>query len=306
MRREAHVSKSIKMFGKSDKDGKSERDSKDFITYEGKSFNRRLTSHAILSNEEEQELTKAYFENKDPEAREQLIIHNQRLVAYIASNYKRSNVEYDDLVQEGNIGLMRAIETFDYRKGNKFSTYATWWIWQAMSRSAQNDRGTIRIPVHMYEEISTMQKKSAEFEQKYGREPSTEELCEMLNTTANKVFNLKRAQSMTSITSLSTPIGDDNGCELQDIISDNKTVVDIFDEEEKRNALTEALNKLTERERIVIVERYGLNGNDPKTLNVVGEEMGITRERVRQIQNQAIAKLKKNKNLKEFTSVVNG
>lgn len=297
------MSKTIKMFGKSDKEGKSKRDSKNFTIYEGKNFNRRLTSHAILSNEEEQELTKAYFENKDPEAREQLIIHNQRLVAYIASNYKRSNVEYDDLVQEGNIGLMRAIETFDYRKGNKFSTYATWWIWQAMSRSAQNDRGTIRIPVHMYEEISTMQKKSAEFEQQNGREPSTEELCEMLNTTANKVFNLKQAQSMTSITSLSTQIGDDNGCELQDIIPDNKTVVDIFDEEEKRNTLTEALNKLTERERIVIVERYGLNGNEPKTLNVVGEEMGITRERVRQIQNQAIAKLKKNKSLKEFTII---
>ena len=299
------MSISIKMFGRSDKAEKNEKDNKDFTTYEGKNFNRRLTSHAILSNEEEQELTKAYFENKDPEAREQLIIHNQRLVAYIASNYKRSNVEYDDLVQEGNIGLMRAIETFDYRKGNKFSTYATWWIWQAMSRSAQNDRGTIRIPVHMYEEINTMQKKSAEFEQQNGREPSTEELCEILNTTANKVFNLKQAQLMTSITSLSTPVGDDNGGELQDFIPNNKTVVDIFDEEEKRNALTEALNKLTEREKIVIVERYGLNGSEPKTLNVVGDEMGITRERVRQIQNQAIAKLKKNKNLKEFTSVIN-
>ena len=256
----------------------------------------------LLSTEEEAELAKRMLDG-DEDAKQKLSEANLRLVVSIAKRYVCRGMLFLDLIQEGNLGLMKAVEKFDYTKGFKFSTYATWWIRQAITRAIADQARTIRIPVHMVETINRQVRAQRALLQELGREPTPEEIGEYMGIPAEKVVEIQKiAQDPVS---LETPIGEEEDSHLVDFIEDTKTIApgDMAAQSMLREQLIAALHKLTPREEKVIRLRYGLDDGRQRTLEEVGKEFNVTRERIRQIEAKALRKLRnpsKSKKLRDY------
>ena len=245
----------------------------------------------LLTFEQEVSLAQA-IETGSQSAREALISANLRLVVSIAKKYIGRGLTFLDLVQEGNQGLMRAVEKFDWKRGFKFSTYATWWIRQAITRAIADQAKTIRIPVHMVETINKVYKATRALTQKLGHEPDIEQIAHEVGITVEKVEEIYRISQDT--TSLATPVGDDEDSFLGDFIEDT-TMPSPYEETSRellRESIEEVLDSLDEREAKVLSLRFGLLGETPKTLEEVGKIFNVTRERIRQIEAKALRKLR--------------
>ena len=247
----------------------------------------------LLKASEEQELAKRILQG-DLEAKNQLITANLRLVVSIAKHYIGRGMLFLDLIEEGNLGLIKAVEKFDYTKNFKFSTYATWWIRQAITRAIADQARTIRIPVHMVETINKITRVQRQLVQKLGREPTAEEISEELNgsMTPDRIREIQRIA--LEPVSLESPIGEEDDSHLGDFVEDKESVspTEYTTQSMIRSALYDVMSDLTDREEKVLRLRYGIGDGKPRTLEEVGKEFGVTRERIRQIEAKAIRKLR--------------
>lgn len=267
-----------------------------------KMYLKEIGMYPLLTFEQEIDLAKRY-EKGEMAARRTLIRSNLRLVVSIAKKYLGRRLSFLDLIQEGNQGLIKAVEKYDWKRGYKFSTYATWWIRQAITRAIADQSRTIRIPVHMVDNINRYYKTQRKLTQKLGRDPKKEEVAKEMEVSVAEVENLIKISQHPK--SLSTPIGDDKETTLEQFIadSDQPSLYDTVSKEFLRDYLNEVLTTLSEREKKVLIMRFGLDDGKSKTLEDVGKEFNVTRERIRQIEAKAIRKLRhptRARKLKDF------
>ncbi len=265
-------------------------------TYDGdtaiKLYLREIGQVKLLTTEEEVYLA-ARIKKGDKKAREQMIKANLRLVVKIAHDYEGLGLPLLDLINEGNIGLMKAVERFDPAKGGKLSTYGSWWIKQSIKRALANQSKTIRLPVHLVDKISRMRRTAMKLQEEFGREPTDEELGEEMNISASRVAQLRTAAIRPA--SLDAPIGDDDSNNFSEVVEDESadTPYEKLEEKTVVRMLQEMVKTLEPREATILSFRFGLDGGTEKTLEEVGVKFGVTRERVRQIQNIALNKLRR-------------
>lgn len=257
-----------------------------------KIYLREIGQVALLTPAEEIKLA-ARIKRGDQEARTHMIKANLRLVVKIAHDYSNLGLPLLDLISEGNIGLMKAVERFDPKKGGKLSTYAAWWIKQSIKRALANQSNTIRLPVHLIDKIAKMKRIAMRMIEELGREPTDEELAERVGLSVAKVSQLKVISIRPA--SLDAPIGDTDSTEFGEIVADEEAFspYDMLHDKTLRNDIRQMLNQLDERESTIINLRFGIDGRKEQTLEEVGAKFKITRERVRQIQNIALAKLRR-------------
>lgn len=292
-----------------DFDGEHDEDDDALLSVEGisiddpvKVYLKEIGRVPLLTPEEEIELAERMAKG-DPYARKRLSEANLRLVVSIAKRYVGRGMQFLDLIQEGNLGLIKAVEKFDHTKGFKFSTYATWWIRQAITRAIADQARTIRIPVHMVETINKVKKVSSQLLHENGHEPSAEEIAERLDMPVDKVREIMRvAQEPVS---LETPIGEEEDSHLGDFIPDEEAPVpaEAASQTLLKEQLADVLKTLTPREEKVLRLRFGLEDGRPRTLEEVGKEFNVTRERIRQIEAKALRKLRhpsRSKKLRDF------
>jgi len=259
---------------------------------------REIAKTDLLTPKEEVQLA-ARIKKGDKKARSHMIRANLRLVVKIAQDYSGYGLPLADLISEGNIGLMKAVERFDPNKGGKLSTYGSWWIKQSIKRALANQSKTIRLPVHMVDKIARMRRISSMMAESIGREPTNDELAEELGIPSKKLALLKQAAKRPA--SLNAPVYEDDSGEYSDMIGDERAVdpYDALDTKTMHGELGDLLEILDEREHRIIGARFGLDGKKPMTLEQVGVEFGVTRERIRQLQNIALAKMRKALHRKE-------
>ena len=253
---------------------------------------RQIGEYPLITVEEEVVLA-GRIKKGDQEARHKMVRSNLRLVVKIARDYSNFGLPLLDLISEGNIGLMKAVERFDPQKGGKLSTYAAWWIKQSIKRALANQSKTIRLPVHLVDKIAKLRRVSAQLTEELGREPTDQELAEEVGMAEAKVAALKSAAIRP--TSLDQPISDDDSTALGDIIGDDQAFdpYEILRDKDLRDEVGDLLDVLDDRERKIINCRFGLDGQKTKTLEEVGVKFGVTRERIRQLQNIALRKLRR-------------
>lgn len=257
-----------------------------------KLYLREISKTPLLTAKEEVELSER-IKKGDSEARSHMIRANLRLVVKIAQDYANYGMPVTDLISEGNIGLMKAVERFDPEKGGKLSTYAAWWIKQSIKRALANQSKTIRLPVHMVDKIAKMRRIAAMLTEVMGREPTDEELADEIGVPRRKLAMLRQASHRP--TSLDAPINEGEATEYGEVISDERAVnpLDMLSDKNLHGELDGLLSVLDERERRIIDERFGLGGRKALTLEEVGREFGVTRERIRQLQNSALTKMRR-------------
>jgi RNA polymerase primary sigma factor len=257
-----------------------------------KIYLREIGQIPLLTPEQEIDLA-AKIKKGDKEARAMMIRSNLRLVVKIAHDYGNLGLPLLDLISEGNIGLMKAVERFDPAKGGKLSTYAAWWIKQSIKRALANQSKTIRLPVHLVDKISKMRRVALQMSEELGREPTDDELAEEVGLSSSKVSQLKTVSIRPA--SLDAPISDDDTTEFGEIVGDMEalTPFEQLRDSNLRDEVSDLLAVLDEREKKIIFSRFGLDGGKAKTLEEVGKKFGVTRERIRQLQNIALMKLRR-------------